>query len=376
MSENRSDSGDAQLEAAQSSSQHRELQVFLLVLGAVVLWELLAASLEWTVDEGVYEYLDCADATESHGRLWPWGRAGAAAGACGAAVLVDGLGCSLGSVPSLAPHFYSSAVLVLLSLPVSLSFPGHIPRKSARAAGPAKALSLLRGHGRALLLAGTAFVMGAAGSAIHNFLLWQLQDQGGSELLMGLWVALGPLAELALRPLRAPLLRALRGCGLEALGLAALAAQLLCHSLLRAPWAALPLQLLSGLSRAALAWRLQGTAGDIGTPGTERALLALLRGLRAGGAGLGSLAGGFVLQKFGLPVLLQAGSAGLGLWLLFFLVVQSKLPRQRKINYSRLLAADSSEMSDSEEENEKDWLVKAMKDESFNRNWIQQHGIK
>ncbi|NWW10863.1 MF6LA protein, partial [Oreocharis arfaki] len=138
-------------------------------------------------------------ATDRFGRLWLWGSVGAAAGACGVAVLVEQLDCSLGrSVPRLAVHFYGYAVLVMLSLLASVFFPGHIPRKSTRAAGLAKALALLWGDGRALLLAGTLFLVGAASSGGHDFLLWQLQDQGGSELLMGLWVALGPLAELAL----------------------------------------------------------------------------------------------------------------------------------------------------------------------------------
>ncbi|NWY89571.1 MF6LA protein, partial [Loxia curvirostra] len=138
-------------------------------------------------------------ATDRYGRLWPWSCAGAAAGACGVSVLVDRLDCSLGgSVPRLAVHFYASAVLVLLSLTVSVFFPGHAPRRSARAPGLPKALSLLRGHSRALLFAGTLFLVGAASSASYNFLPWQLQDQGSSEFLVGLWVALGPLAELAL----------------------------------------------------------------------------------------------------------------------------------------------------------------------------------
>ncbi|NWW33477.1 MF6LA protein, partial [Panurus biarmicus] len=138
-------------------------------------------------------------ATDRYGRLWPWGSVGAAAGACGVSVLVDQLDCSLGgSIPRLAVRFYGSAALVVFSLMASVFFPGHVPSKSARAPGLAKALSLLRGDGRALLSAATVFLVGAASSAGHNFLLWQLQDQGSSELLMGLWVALGPLAELAL----------------------------------------------------------------------------------------------------------------------------------------------------------------------------------
>ncbi|NXH29222.1 MF6LA protein, partial [Myiagra hebetior] len=113
------------------------------------------------------------------------------------ALAVDRLGRCLGrSVPRLALHFYGYAALAMLSLLVSAFFPGHIPRKSARAAGLAQALALLWADGRALLLAGTAFLVGAASSAGHSFLPWQLQDRGGSELLVGLWVALGPLAEL------------------------------------------------------------------------------------------------------------------------------------------------------------------------------------
>ncbi|NWT24041.1 MF6LB protein, partial [Cardinalis cardinalis] len=94
-------------------------------------------------------------ATDRHGGLWPWGCVGAAAGACGVSVLVDRLPCSLGgSIPRLAVHFYAHAALVVLSLTVSVAFPGHAPGRSARAPGLPKALSLLRGHGRALLLAG------------------------------------------------------------------------------------------------------------------------------------------------------------------------------------------------------------------------------
>ncbi|NWX38673.1 MFS6L protein, partial [Notiomystis cincta] len=136
-------------------------------------------------------------AADRYGQLWPWGSVGAAAGACGVSALVDRLDCSLGgSIPRLAVHFYGYAVLAVLSLMVGISFPGPIPRKSGRAPGLAKALSLLWADGGALLLAGTAFLVGAACSSVHNFLLWQLQDQGSSALLMGLWAAAGPLAEL------------------------------------------------------------------------------------------------------------------------------------------------------------------------------------
>ncbi|NWU16957.1 MF6LA protein, partial [Cephalopterus ornatus] len=136
-------------------------------------------------------------ATDRYGRLWMWSSVGAAAGACGVAILVDQLNCFLsGSISRLAVHFYGYAILVTLSLLVSAFFPVHIPRKTNR--GFCKALALLWSDGRALLCAGTVFLTGAASSAEHNFLFWQMQDQGSSELLMGLSVAVGLLAELLL----------------------------------------------------------------------------------------------------------------------------------------------------------------------------------
>ncbi|KAJ7412978.1 major facilitator superfamily domain containing 6 like protein [Willisornis vidua] len=378
VSENFSDTQDTHFAAVQSIFQDRKHQIFLMVLGAVVLWELLATSLEWTVDEGLYEYLDFVDATDRYSRLWVWSYLGAALGACGAAVLVDHLNCFLsGSISRLAVHFYGYAVLATLALLISVFFPVHIPRKTDRVGRTAKALALLGSDGRALLYAGTVFLTGAASSAGHNFLFWQMQDQGSSELLMGLSVAVGLFAELLLSSCKGKLLRAFSSGTIAAVSLSLLAAQLLCYSFLRAPWAVLPVQGLAAFSSGALWWVVDVTAGGIATPGTERSLLAALRGLCCcGGASVGSLAGGFVVQHFGLAVLFRACCVGLGLWLFLFLIVQSKLPRQKKINYSRLLAADSSDTSDSDEEDEKDWLVKAMKDESFSRNWMQHSRIK
>ncbi|NXA12403.1 MF6LA protein, partial [Sapayoa aenigma] len=138
-------------------------------------------------------------ATDRYGQLSVWSYLGAAAGACGVAILVDQLNCFLSpSISRLAVHFYGYAVLVTLSLLVSGFIPVHIPRKTDRVPRTAKALALLWSDSRALLYAGTVFVAGAAGSAGHNFLFWQMQDQGSSELLMGLSVAVGLLAELLL----------------------------------------------------------------------------------------------------------------------------------------------------------------------------------
>uniref|UniRef100_A0A8C8BNK6 Major facilitator superfamily domain containing 6 like n=1 Tax=Otus sunia TaxID=257818 RepID=A0A8C8BNK6_9STRI len=377
LSDQQKDTQGVGVEGVQNIFQDREHQIFLMVLGAVVLWELLATSLEWTVDESLYEYLDFVDATDKYGKMWIWSYLGASAGACSVAVLVDQLNCFLsGTTTRLAVHFYGYALLITLSLLVCVFFPIHVPKKTNRVNRTAKALALLWSDGRAILCAITVFLTGTAGSAVHNFLFWQMQDRGSSELYMGLSVAVGLLAELLLYFFKGKLLRTFSGSKIVAASLSLLAVQLLCYSFVWPAWSVLLIQILSAFSSGALWWVVNVTVDDIATPGMERSLHAVLQGLcYGGGASLGSFAGGFVVKHFGLAVLYRACCVCLVLWLFVFLVVQSKLPQQKKINYSRLLAADSSDMSDSDEDNERDWLVKAMKDETFNRSWPQQHGV-
>ncbi|XP_074967136.1 major facilitator superfamily domain-containing protein 6-like [Phalacrocorax aristotelis] len=377
LSDHRKGARDASFEAARNIFQDREHQIFLMALGAVVLWELLATSLERTVDESLYEYLDFVDATDRYGKLWIWSYLGASVGACSIAVFVDQLNCFLSSaITHLAVHFYGYALLITLALLVSVFFPIHIPKKTNRVNKTTKALALLWSDGRAILYAITVFLTGAAESAVHNFLFWQMQDRGSSELYMGLSVAVALLAEIVLYFFKGKLLRTFSSSKIVAVSLGLLAVQLLCYSFLWTVWSVLLIQILSAFSSGALWWVVNMMVDDIATPGMERPLRAVLQGLcHGGGTSLGSFGGGFVMEHFGLAVLYRACCMCLVLWLFSFLIVQSKLPRQKKINYSRLLAADSSDMSDSDEENERDWLVKAMKDESFNRNWSQQHGI-
>ncbi|XP_005141482.2 major facilitator superfamily domain-containing protein 6-like [Melopsittacus undulatus] len=377
LSDHQKDSQDTSLEAVQNFFQDREHQVFLMVLGAVVLWELLATSLEWTVDESLYEFLDFVDATDGYGKLWIWSYLGASVGACIIAVVVDHLNCFLSSsITRLAVHFYGYALLVTLSLLVTLFFPIYLPKESKGVNRMGKALALLRGDGRAMLYASTVLLTGMAGAAVHNFLFWQLEDRGSSELYMGLSVAVGLLAEMLLYFFKGKLLRTFSSSTVVTISLSLLAAQLLCYSFLWTAWSVLLIQILSAFSNGALWWVVSMTVDDIATPGMARSLHAALQGLcHGGGASLGSFAGGFVVEHFGLAVLYQACCVCVVLWLFLFLIIQSKLPQQKKINYSRLLAAGSSEGSDSDEENERDWLVKAMKDESFSRNWSHQHRI-
>lgn len=147
-------------------------QLFFMVLLLVSLWELVSCPLEWTVDDGLYEYLDFADASDHYSSSGAWGLLGAALGVGGTGLLVSRLNCFIAAkTPRIAAHFYFYAGLVALVLPVAMSLPLHLNRKRDRANRLLKAVQLIRGSPHALLCAFTTLLVGVAGSTVDNFLL-------------------------------------------------------------------------------------------------------------------------------------------------------------------------------------------------------------
>lgn len=347
-------------------------QLFFLLLIVVSIWEAVSAPLEWTADDGLYEYLDFVDATDHYGSTRVWGLLGAACGVGAVGLLVSHLRCIIGGgdIPRSAVHFFCYAGLMALALPLAALLPLYLNKKRERANRFLKAIQLVRGHPRALLCAVTTLLVGIAGSAVENFLLWQMQDHGSSELHIGVSLALALLSQAAFPLLAGRVSKLLSPGRVLIVAAGSLALQCLYYSFLWAPWAALPAQLLSCFSSGALWWVVQVQCEDVATPGAERSVKRVYQGLSLDlGLGLGSFAGGFVVQRFGVAWLFRGAAVGLALWCLFLPLLQWKAPRQRRINYSRLLAADASEVSDSESEQEKDWLDRAMEDDKSNTNY-------
>ncbi|XP_040011683.1 major facilitator superfamily domain-containing protein 6-like isoform X2 [Xiphias gladius] len=348
-----------------------EHQLFFLILIIVSVLESVSAPLEWTADDGLYEYLDFADASDHYSSAGLWGLLGAACGVGGAGLLVSQLSCLIaGQTPRSAVHFYCYAVSAALALPVATYLPLYLNKKRDRANRLLKAMQLVRGSSRALLCAVTTLLVGVAGSAMDNFLLWQMQDHGGNELHMGLSLALGLLSQASFPLLAGRVSKLLSPGRLLAVGTASLGLQCFYYSFLWGPWAVLPAQILSCFSSGALWWAVKVQSEDVATPGAERSVRRVYSVLSLHlGSGLGSFSGGFVVQWFGLTWLFRGVAVGLMVWCVCLLLLRCKAPRQRRINYSRLLAANASEASDSESEQERDWLDKAMEADKSNNNY-------
>nr|XP_020478799.1 LOW QUALITY PROTEIN: major facilitator superfamily domain-containing protein 6-like [Monopterus albus] len=339
-------------------AQHR---LFFLVLLVVLVWELAAAPLDWAADDGLYEYLDYADASDRYDSTGVWGLLGAACGAGGAGLLVSQLSClTTSQTPRTVMHFYCYAGLTVLTLPVATILPLYLNKKREQANGFLK----VRGSPHARLCAITTLLVGVVGSSVDNFLLWQMQDHGSSELLMGLSVALAVLSQAAFPLLARRVSRLLSPGRVLTVGAASLGLQCFYYSFLWGPWAVLPAQVLSCFSSGAFWWAVRIQCEEVATPGAERSVRRVYTVLSQHlGSGLGSFAGGFMVQWFGLTWLFRGAAMALMAWCVCLPLLQLRAPPQHRINYSRLLAADASDASDSESEPERDWLDKAMEDD-------------
>ncbi|XP_054891462.1 major facilitator superfamily domain-containing protein 6-like [Poeciliopsis prolifica] len=346
-------------------------QLFYLTLIIVLVWEFASAPLEWTADDGLYEYLDYADASDRHGSADVWGLLGAVCGVGGTGLVVAQLSCHVAATRTSrsAVHFYSYVGLAALALPVGVYLPLYLNRKRDRASGLLKGVQLVHGSPHALLCAFTIVLVGVVNSAVENFLLWQMEDHGSTELHMGLSLALFLLSQ-AFFPLLAGRVSKLLSPGrILVVGAASLGLQCFYYSFLWGPWAAFPAQVLGTLSSGAVWWAVRIQCEDVATPGAERSVRRVYGSLCLHlGSVLGSFAGGFVAQRFGVTWLFRGVAIGIMAWCACLPLLQWKAPRQRRINYSRLLAADASEASDSESEPERDWLDKAMEDSRGNNN--------
>lgn len=358
--------GDAQ---TPDHSLKRLQWTFILSLGFVVFWELLAAPLEQVTDDSLYEYLDFVDATDRNRDLWVWRLLGMSAGVCGIAALVGHLECLLmTNGPQGVIHFYGYSLVSILALAVSTAFPVPTNQQQGPSYKTTKALSLIRGDPRLILLAFTVFWIGATTSTVQNFLFWNMKDHGSRELVMGFSVALSSLGEILFHPFRTWLLRKLSRMGLLGLGLGCLALQLLYYSLIWSWWSVLPVQILSAISSGALWWAVEAYTENLASSGMEWSLSTMFRGpFYESGCSLGSFVGGFVVMRFSIAGLYQACCLVLLLWLALFLSILPRLPQEQRINYSKLMAMEGSDISDTELGSERDWLVKAMREEHVDR---------
>jgi PPP family 3-phenylpropionic acid transporter len=182
-----------------------------------------------------------------------------------------------------------------------------IPPPPADIASPSTGLRTLATSRGWLLFSAAILVAGIGLAQITNYLFLYLGDLGASKSLMGVFLTIATLSELPVFFYSDRLLLRWGGPGLLALALLACGVRLLAYSFIQSAWLALPLQLLHGLTFAAL-W-IAGVAyvGQVAPPGLATTAQGIFSGLYFGlGGVLGAVAGGWLYEA--------SGAAGLFRW--------------------------------------------------------------
>lgn len=98
----------------------------------------------------------------------------------------------------------------------------------------------------------TAFYVGITMGFIRVFLFWHLKDLGGTQILFSIMTAINCVAEVTLYFLSTKLISYLSTIGVLYLGLTCYSIRLFYYASVSNPWTVLPVELLSGITTAAV----------------------------------------------------------------------------------------------------------------------------
>ncbi len=192
-------------------------------------------------------------------------------------------------------------------------------------------MRLLLSDRRWFVFLAVILLCGVGGSVITNYLFLDMADLGASQATMGLALSVATLGEMPVLFFSGWMLRKWGARGLLVMGMAAYVVRALGLSLATAPWQALALQALHGLTFSAVWVAAVSYAGELAPKGLGATAQGLMSSVFFGIGGMsGSLLGGVLFERYG-PGLLFRGSALMVLGgLALFLAAGRMLPAQVK----------------------------------------------
>ena len=285
------------------------LTTFLGLIAGVIAFAFFVAPIIPLVDHSALESL--GERQSQYGKLRLWGAIGWGL----AAPLVGWLAerFSLGWI------FYSYAIFMLIGLLVSFRLPiSQTPLGQSFGQG----MRLLLGTRQWLVFLALIFIIGLGAAVINNYLFLYMEQLGADKTLMGLALSAATLSETLVFLFSDRLLNRWDAYPILMLALAALAVRLLAYAITPNPWLILPVQLLHGLTFAAMWAAGVAYAHKIAPPGLGATAQGLMSGVAFGAAAAaGGLIGGLLYESIGLASTFGLGGVGLLGALLLFMKV-------------------------------------------------------
>merc|ERR1719318_2156944 len=199
------------------------------------------------------------------------------------------------------PCFYVFAVLMTLGLVVSMKFKFNSQKKAGQSTSLAVGLYALRSPTYLMFLF-TALYLGFLMAFIKTFLFWHLKDLGGTQLLFSVISAVNCVAEVSMYFLSERLIAKIGEIRVLYMGLVCYSIRLFYYSVLPYPWLVLVVELLPGITTAAVWAACLSYVSINSRPGAQTTMQCILHSVHWGlGYGAGEVIGGILVHHYGAP---------------------------------------------------------------------------
>lgn len=199
------------------------------------------------------------------------------------------------------PCFYSFAVLMFLGLCVSMKFKFRVQKKKGSSVSLSKGLVALK-YPTYLMFLFTALYLGFLMAFIKTFLFWHLKDLGGTQLLFSVISAVNCVAEVSMYFLSERLIARIGEIRVLYIGLICYSIRLFYYSVLPYPWLVLVVELLPGITTAAVWAACLSYVSINSRPGAQTTMQCILHSVHWGlGYGAGEVIGGILVHHYGAP---------------------------------------------------------------------------
>ena len=252
---------------------------------------------------------------ERYGRIRLWGTIGYGVIAPFAGNLIGRLGLNWA--------FWGYAILMLGGLLVITQIPFRQSHSNGSFRG---GLRVLFANQSWMLFLVMVFIAGIGMATINNYLFVYMQSLGASKTLMGFALTVSTISEIPAMFFSDRLLRRFGARGMLVIAMTTIGLRLLFYSLTTQPWVVLVIQLVHGLTFAAIYTAGVHYADTIAPPGMKSTTQGMFSGTLMGfGSAAGGLLGGLLLDRFS-PGGMYAFSGTLVLvGLIVFLIVERRL---------------------------------------------------
>jgi len=259
---------------------------FVGLIVAISLYAFFVSPIGPLADSAVMALLD--ERKDQYGRVRLWGTLGYGVAAPIAGVLVGKLG--------LQWSFWCYAILIMLGLFVIVQIPFRQSRSLGSFFGGMRTLFANQAW---MLFLVMVFIGGVGMATVNNYLFLYMESLGASKTLMGLSLTVSTMSEIPAMFFGNRFLRRFGARGLLIIAMAAISLRLLLYSITTVPWVVLVIQLIHGLTFAAIFLAGVSYADQIAPAGMKATTQGMFSGTLMGfGSATGGLLGGILMDRF------------------------------------------------------------------------------